>query len=288
MYNVPMENAFMTFKRSALQPAHCSEGAYYLCFRGEELLVEKNTGGIVFPFLTERETKGLALTDTRLIGSLDEKPCFCAAAAGRAVSDGYEWAGLRDVYLNAERPLSELAGYARQILDWNRNFRFCGRCGGETAALNTEHARVCEPCGLISYPRISPAVIVAVLKGDQILLARSSKYSDPQMYSVLAGFLEPGESLEECARREILEEAGIEVGNIQYFKSQSWPFPDCLMIGFTAEYQSGDLQVDGEEIVEAGWFKADALPKVPTRRSISSELIRWFCQTRAQGPHPGR
>lgn len=133
----------------------------------------------------------------------------------------------------------------------------------ETVVLPNEHARFCESCQLINYPRFSPAIITAVIKGNQILLARGLKFPDRQMFSVLAGFLEPGESLEECVKREVLEEVGIEVTNVQHFKSQSWPFPDSLMIGFTANYQSGDIKINESEIAQAGWFKPDDLPNVP-------------------------
>lgn len=270
----------MKFVRSAVKPQNKTGEASYFCFYGEDVLVARSTDGGGSPLLTAGQAKAFGFQEECFIGFLNDRPCYAAAIAEKAAANGYQWVGLREIYLKEEPGVSQAVGYARQVVDWNRNFRFCGRCAGETVVLRNEHARHCETCGLISYPRISPAVIVAVLKGDQILLARSAKFSDPQMYSVLAGFLEPGESLEECLEREVLEEVGIAVTNVRYFKSQPWPFPDCLMVGFTAEYRSGEIQVDGEEITEAGWFKAGALPKVPTRRSISSELIKWFCEHR--------
>ncbi len=272
----------MGFVKSAVHPENKTGEASYFCFWGEDVLVVKTEDGGGSPFLTAEQANELCFQDECFIGVLNDRPCYAVTRPDKTVSQAYQWIGLREIYLKEEPGVSQAAGYARQILDWNRNFRFCGRCAGETVVLTNEHARHCETCGLISYPRISPAVIVAVLKDDQILLARSSKFSDPQMYSVLAGFLEPGESLEACLEREVLEEVGIAVKNVRYFKSQPWPFPDCLMVGFTAEYRSGEITVDGNEITEAGWFKADALPKVPTRRSISSELIRWFCECRSQ------
>ncbi len=270
----------MKFVRSAVKPQNKTGEASYFCFCGEDVLVARSDDGAGIPLLTTEQAKALGFQEECFIGFLNDRPCYAVTRTDKTVADAYQWVGLREIYLKEEPGISQAAGYGRQIFDWNRNFRFCGRCAGETVVLKNEHARRCETCGLISYPRISPAVIVAVLKGDQILLARSSKFSDPQMYSVLAGFLEPGESLEECLEREVLEEVGIAVINIRYFKSQAWPFPDGLMIGFTADYRSGEVKPDGEEITEAGWFKAEALPKVPTRRSISSELIKWFCEHR--------
>ncbi|MFH1481427.1 MAG: NAD(+) diphosphatase, partial [Pseudomonadota bacterium] len=127
------------------------------------------------------------------------------------------------------------------------------------------------------YPRLSPAIIVAVLKNDQILLAHSQRFPG-QFYSVLAGFVEPGETLEECVQREVHEEVGITVKNIRYFGSQPWPFPDSLMIAFTAEYAGGEIRIDKSELTDAGWFSADHLPAVPSRISIARQLIDWFSE----------
>ncbi|MCD4721270.1 MAG: NAD(+) diphosphatase [Desulfobacula sp.] len=137
---------------------------------------------------------------------------------------------------------------------------------------------MCPKCNLINYPRISPAIITAVVKDKQILLGRGVNFPNKKMFSVLAGFVEPGEALEECVKREIFEEAGINIKNIQYFKSQSWPFPGSLMIGFTAEYESGKITIDTQEIAEAGWFKAENLPIIPGKQTLAGELIKWFVQ----------
>src|SRR5271157_1821576 len=127
-----------------------------------------------------------------------------------------------------------------------------------------ERARLCEKCGYIAYPRISPAVIVAVVREGKLLLARASRFRT-NFYSVLAGFVEPGESAEECLKREVMEETGIKVKNIKYFGSQPWPFPDSLMLAYTAEYVSGEIKVDGREILEAGWYKPGEFPVMPGR-----------------------
>lgn len=268
----------MKFIRSANDPRNSEVQAYYFCFLDDNVLLEKNDQQQSVPLLTSFDAEEFKFNDKYFIGFLNDRPCYTAAKVDSNITDAYQWINLKDLYLNDDSPISDIAGFAKQILTFNRNFRFCGRCGLETYLLANEHARGCEKCQLINYPRLSPAIITAVIKEDQILLARSHKFNDKQMFSVLAGFLEPGESLEQCVKREVFEEVGIEVTNIKYFKSQSWPFPDSLMIGFTADYKSGDIKIDGKEIAEAGWFKVDALPKVPTRRSISSELIRWFVE----------
>lgn len=168
-----------------------------------------------------------------------------------------------------------LAARAVQIVAWDRDHQFCGRCGAATELLDGERSRQCAACKLSVYPRISPAVIVLVERGDEILLARSPHFV-PGVYSTLAGFVEPGETLEGTVRREIHEEVGVHVDNIRYFGSQPWPFPNSLMIGFRADYASGDLTIDGVEIEAAGWFRRDNLPKLPFKVSIARSLIEAF------------
>lgn len=266
----------MRFLKSRVAPERSSGPAWYFCFVQADVLVCSRGGRNSFPFLTFQQAEAFGFGEAYFFGFLDDAPCYCSAATEKFSPEGHEWVSLKDIYLESDAELSAAAGYARQLADWNSNFRFCGRCATPASLVPGEHARKCPRCYLVSYPRISPAVIVSVLKDDQILLARAKNFSDKEMYSVLAGFVEPGESLEEAVRREVMEEVGIAVTNIRYFKSESWPFPDSLMVGFTADYQSGFLQTDNVEIIEAGWFKADALPKVPHRRSLSCELIRRF------------
>lgn len=159
-----------------------------------------------------------------------------------------------------------LAGRASQVLTWARDHRFCGRCGTETEAHLSDRARQCPKCGLHSFPRISPAVIMLVERttdsGPEVLLAWGRQFPG-RFFSALAGFLEPGESLEECVIREVAEETSIVVDNVRYFGSQPWPFPHSIMIGFTASYVSGEIEIQEEEIVEAGWFGPNELPPVP-------------------------
>ena len=164
------------------------------------------------------------------------------------------------------------ANRARQMLYWNKEHKYCGHCGQLTEFSTVETAKVCPSCKALFYPRIMPAVIVAITKGDEILLAHNFKFRDG-LYSLIAGFVEAGESLEEAVAREIYEEVHIKVKNIKYFDSQSWPFPQSLMLGFTAEYKSGEIIADGEEIADAKWFNRDNLPLIPSEGSISRRLI---------------
>jgi NAD+ diphosphatase len=175
-----------------------------------------------------------------------------------------------------------IASRAVQVAGWAETHRFCGRCGATTERDLLERCLRCPRCALVVYPRISPAIIVLVRRGDEALLARSGRFPVP-FYSTLAGFVEAGESLEETLHREVREEVGIEVDRLRYFGSQSWPFPNSLMVGYFAEYAGGEIVVDGEEIADAQWFAHDALPKVPPRHSIARSLIdAWVAEVRSR------
>ena len=185
--------------------------------------------------------------------------------------------GLRQVYGRLDEDLFWIAARAVQIVDWDRTHQFCGRCGVRMEPQSTERAKRCPECGLLHFPRLAPAVIVLVEREDKLLMARSRHFASG-MYSVLAGFVEPGESLEEAVIREVKEEVGISIKDIQYFGSQSWPFPHSLMIGFTATYGGGEISMDDAEIEDAGWFSVDKLPPLPGKISIARKLIDWFIE----------
>ena len=166
------------------------------------------------------------------------------------------------------------ASRAREIAEWQAINRFCGKCG--TAMRHhvnpDEPAFVCPTCGYMAYPKISPAVIVLVTRGDQVLLQRNSHYKAAN-WSLVAGFVDPGENLEEAVRREVREESSIGVKNIRYVRSQTWPFPSNIMIGFRAEYASGEIRPDGEEVIASNWFARDALPEIPRKGSIARAML---------------
>jgi len=185
---------------------------------------------------------------------------------------GMCFAGLRSLFLTLPEPLLALAGRAYQIVEWDRTHRFCGRCGAPTRDKFGERAKECTACQQTAYPRVSPAMMVLVTRGRELLLARANRFPSA-MYSALAGFVEPGETIEDCIRREVREEVGVEVSAITYFASQSWAFPHSLMIAYTALYESGELTPDGTEIADVQWFPVDALPQLPSPVSIARHLI---------------
>ena len=197
----------------------------------------------------------------------------------------YAWLGLRSQLEVLPANGFQLAGRALQIAQWFYDHCFCGRCGQPTEQDVVDRAKVCRACELRFYPRISPCMIVLVTRGEEVLLAHHQRASRV-MYSTLAGFVEAGESVEECVRREIMEEVGVSVGKVEYFRSQPWPFPSQLMLGFFAEYEAGDIHIDPVEIVDAKWFRYDQLPQTPAPASVAGQLIAHYVEHLRQiNPH---
>jgi NAD+ diphosphatase len=182
---------------------------------------------------------------------------------------------LRTLFSVLEDTHFALAGRALQLIDWDRTHQFCGRCGTPTEAKREERVRFCPACKLPAYPRVAPAVMGLVRRGRELLLARSPHFP-PGMWSALAGFVEPGESLEQCLAREVAEEVGVQIRNIRYFTSQSWPFPHSMMIAFTCEWAGGEIRPQFGEIEAANWFDVLQLPKIPSKISIARRLIDAF------------
>jgi NAD+ diphosphatase len=210
---------------------------------------------------------------TLYLGRLGGVDCWAAELApGAPAPAGAAWEGLRPLFSVLDDDHFALAGRALQLLQWDRDHRFCGRCGTPTEAKREERVRVCPACKLSAYPRVAPAVMALVRKQNQILLARSPHFP-PGMYSALAGFVEPGESLEQCLAREVAEEVGVRIGRARYFASQPWPFPHSLMIAFVAEWASGEIKPQDGEIEAANWFEVLQLPKLPSKISIARRLI---------------
>lgn len=210
------------------------------------------------------------------LGTWRNQHCYALDANG-SVPPGYSSGELRSWLGRVESSLFYLAGRAKQIIEWNRDHAFCGRCGEETLDHPRDRAKVCRSCRLTVYPRLSPSIIVLVRNGDRMLLARNTQWTHG-MFSTIAGFVEPGESIEQTVHREILEEVGIQVNNIQYMGSQPWPFPNSLMLGFHADYKGGEIVCEDQEIAEARWFRFDDLPNTPGTTAISGWLIDAFVQ----------
>lgn len=248
--------------------------SYWFVFRGNNLLVHREEKRAFVPKVEHISTLGIEPVRTQYLGMLGNAHCFSAECT-EDVEPPRElaWSGLRALFGLIDDTTFALAGRAIQIMDWDRSHQFCGRCGTPTERKPGERARACPNCGQTHYPRIAPAVMALVRRGNELLLARSPHFP-PGMFSALAGFVEPGESLEECLHREVLEEVGVTVKNVRYFSSQPWPFPHSLMIAFNCDYDSGELVPQDGEIEAVDWFTLDRLPpQLPGRLSIARRLI---------------
>jgi NAD+ diphosphatase len=271
-----LEPIEMPFKPAFKFPPAPSARALWFVFQRDRLLLNKGDNGRRIPCTEDLAQIEPAPIRSQYLGTLDGRSCYAAELPEKnQVLDGLELKGLRETFGQLEEELIWIAGRANQLVDWSRNHQFCGQCGHPTEDKSQERAKICPACGLVNYPRLSPAVIMAVVKGDRLLLASNKRFKSG-FYSVLAGFVEPGETLEECVAREIKEEVGIRVKNIRYFGSQPWPFPNSLMVGFSADYAGGEIKADQSEITDAGWFRADNLPPIPPRITIARHLIDWF------------
>jgi NAD+ diphosphatase len=258
-------------------PAEPPRAAAWFAFRGDRLLVRPAPVGAALVEAADLAALGVDFEAGHYLGRLNEIDYYTVRLADDvdAPADTI-FEGLRGLYGRLSDDDFSLAGRAVQILLWDQTHQFCGRCGQPTVNAPAERAKLCPQCGLLSFPRLSPAVIMLVQRGDQFLLARNRAFAGGIM-SVLAGFVEPGESLEEAVAREVHEEVGLELGEIRYFGSQPWPFPHSLMIGFIATYASGEIRLQEDELVEAAWFRRNGeLPNLPGKLSIARKLIDWF------------
>ena len=236
------------------------------------LIVREEGGQLRLPELEDLPRLGLQVQGAHYLGRLDGEDCFALEASSQEPPAPWAARSLRSLYAQLGEEELAVAGRAVQIATFAATHRFCGGCGQPAVRDASERCMRCARCDLVFYPRVSPAIIVLVRRGQQALLARAAR-SNTGFYSTLAGFVEPGESLEQTLQREVFEEVGIRVDNVRYFGSQPWPFPHSLMVGFVAEHAGGEIVVDGQEIAEARWFDAQDLPPVPPKLSIARRLI---------------
>ena len=265
--------------------------SHWFVFRGDQLLVEMGPlerpsddlrvrarpAWARLPFQSAlQENHNWLGTDalrTLYLGRLSGTDLWAAELpAGAEPPAGMSWEGLRTLFSVLDDGHFALAGRALQLIDWDRTHQYCGRCGTPTESKRDERVRVCPACKLSAYPRVAPAVMALVRRGRELLLARGAHFP-AGMYSALAGFVEPGESLEQCLAREVAEEVGVQISNARYFASQSWPFPHSLMIAFVCDWVRGELRPQASEIEAANWFDVLQLPKLPSKISIARRLI---------------
>jgi NAD+ diphosphatase len=266
------------FVSSVEGPAEKTDLAYWFVFQERKMLVV--VGGAESGPPLARDIRGIGIHPIQEIylGSLNGIHCYAAEVEGSiGPPKGMSFHGLRGLHGHVDEALFRVAFKAIHTIEWDRADQYCNRCGSKNQPKVGERAKECPRCGFVSFPRISPAIIVLVKRDGKALLARSGRFKEG-LFSTVAGFVEPGESLEDAVHREVMEETGIDVKNIRYFGSQPWPFPDSLMVGFTAEYAGGEIKIDDNEILDARWFPADRMPEIPGKISIARALIDYFLE----------
>lgn len=253
------------------------ERNYFFIFKGDHLLIKKDEDALIVPTESELKEEYMKKSYKFFIGELD-LPCYAVEADELLpIPEDYVFQELYNCRSYYREKNFRMAGRAFQILNWNRNHQYCGACGTLLEPMKQDKSKTCPQCGKIIFPEISPAIIVAIFRENKILLAHNGNFPE-NLYSLIAGFVELGETLEEAVKREIEEEVGVQVKNIQYFESQPWPFPNSLMLGFTAEWAEGEIKVDGEEIIDANWYTPDNFPGLPGEGSIARRIIEWYVE----------
>ena len=272
-----------SFQPSLNAPERLNDPLYF-CFLGQQVVVGPVPGVWAPLQAIELSRAGPQVAAEHYLGNLGGRDCLAVDfALEQPLVQDFTLVGLRQLLGEIDEELFYLAGRALQILDWDRTTRFCGRCGSATRHGRNDRSKHCDSCRIPVYPRLSPSIIVLVTRGNEVLLARNAAWGPSGFYSTLAGFVEPGESIEETVHREVFEEVGVRIKNPRYLGSQSWPFPNSLMLGFHAQYESGEFTYHDEEIADAQWFNVEALPNIPGPHAISRWLIRIFL-----GPMPSR
>lgn len=246
----------------------------WFVFYKDRLLMEQCPDGYHIPTAAEPPVKVPVGSTVHTIGEMEGTPCKTYAL--HTPVSGEEapakiMTGLRASYDSLPFDEYYKAGKAFQILNWDRNTRFCPACGVPTAPLSAI-GKKCPECRQEFYPHISPAIIVRITKGDSILLVHARNFRGT-FYGLVAGFLEAGETLEECVHREVMEETGLRIKNLKYFASQPWPYPSGIMIGFTADYESGTIKLQDEELSAGAFYTKDNLPEIPKKLSLARKLI---------------
>lgn len=267
------------FEPAVKSPSTIPENALYFVFDGQEIYQQFDASGSWIPLARLDPLMSEIPSDinntSHYLGEWHGVACYALSA----VLPKDKRAGLRSLFGKVEHHLFSLAGRALQVLDWYRTHKFCGRCGAKAEVHQSDRAMICAHCCVHSYPRLSPSIITLVHDEGRVLLARNHNFPK-DMYSTLAGFVEPGESIEETVAREVREEVGVEVSDLEYIGSQPWPFPNSLMLGFFARYESGDIVLQEDEIADAQWFDCDALPTIPGPVAISRWLIDRYLHRR--------
>jgi len=255
---------------------------FWFLFKENKLMIIKEGEEINIPRRKDIEKSNSSIQYTQYIGAYYDYNCHCGEITDNINRGNIDFIDLRSLPTFVNEDMYSLASRANLLLNWIKLNQHCGICGSKMYQKDSqfERAMVCSNCGNTTWPRTSPAIIVAITKGDKLLLAHNRNFPEGR-YSVIAGFVEYAETFEECVKREVYEEVGIKIKNIKYFGSQPWPYPNSMMVAFTAEYLEGDIREDGDEIVHADWYSKEEVEGMYSKSiSISSKLIEWFINNR--------
>ena len=247
---------------------------YWFIFFNDQLLLQKKGETYTIPYSINPPVPVKNVLEVNL---LEDMPA-CAASVDTPLEETAEYLpmGLRASYDYLDPILHKIAGKAYELIYWDQHSRFCPSCGTKTV-MQTTISKQCPNCKYEIYPVVSPAILVLIRKGDAILLVHARNFR-ASFYGLVAGFLETGETLEECVRREVMEETGLEINNITYFGNQPWPYPSNLMVGFIADYVSGTIRLQDEELSEGAFFSKDNLPELPRKLSLARKMIDWWLE----------
>lgn len=266
-------NIYTRFLAKAKETDIKKDEDLWFIFQDRQIVIKEDMGKIFIP--TYKDVKQLVpgLEIEYHLGTLDKTNCYGGEINSSVKIDGeLKLVTLRYLAAIIDKELFSVAGKSAQLIHFNKTNKYCGVCGGENKRIEDEFSMTCCNCGFITYPQVCPAIIVGITNGDKILLARNKSFPN-DMHSNVAGFVDVNESLEDCVRREVLEEVNIKVKNIRYIGNQPWPYPNSIMIGFLAEYDSGEITVDNKEIMHADWYTKDNLPMLPDKTTIAREII---------------
>ncbi|KOA18633.1 NADH pyrophosphatase [Clostridium homopropionicum DSM 5847] len=259
-----------------------NDNKIYLIFNEDRILIKLSSEKVLFPNEDDVQFLNLSLKNIDTLAVKDNiEFMYGRVYETNELPDSYKLLHIRSLIGSLDAETFNLAAKAFHLMNWNETHNYCIKCGTLVNFKRDEQAKICPSCSHISYPAISPAIITAIIRDNKILLAHNSQFPK-NLFSVIAGFLEPGETFEACVKREVYEEIGIQVKNIKYFSSQPWPFPNSLMVAFTCEYESGEISVDGAEIEEANWYSPSSIqnvPSIPVKGTIARRLIDWFLES---------
>jgi len=248
----------------------------YFIYNQDELLIKVQDGKVLIPNEADIKNLDINLINLDFLTSENNTELLFGEIHDTTnIRFPFQFSKLRSLIGQINDILFNLGAKALHLTSWNNTYKYCNKCGALVKNKEDERAKICPTCGFVNYPKISPAIITAVIKDKKILLAHNVNFPEKR-YGVLAGFVEPGETFEDCVAREVFEETSIRVKNIKYFGSQPWPFPDSLMVSFICEYDSGEIKVDDVEITDASWYSSDELPNIPPKGTIARKLIDWF------------